>query len=384
MTDRLFTSAVLIADGLLRIEDGNHGEYRPRPHEFVEDGVAFIRAADMTSGVVDFQGAGRISSVARARIRKGIGQSGDVLLSHKGTVGRVAVVPMDAPEFVCSPQTTFWRSLDQARLDQRFLRCVLESQGVQRQLSVLMSKTDMAPYVSLTDQRTMLIPVPPISEQRAIADVLGALDDKIAANTRFAHIAGSLAEAEWLRAGRRTSETVPLREVATLNYGKALPAKRRVPGEVQVVGSGGVNGTHNEALVSEPGIVVGRKGTAGAVHWLDGPHFPIDTTYFVTPIGALTNHFLYYELKSMRLTEMNSDSAVPGLNREEAHAAPVRHPEQDSMRRFNEVVPVLFDSIAQVEVESEALATTRDALLPLLMSGKVTVKDAESVVEGVV
>mgnify|MGYP000968290973 CR=1 FL=1 len=95
--------------GVLLVEDGNHGEARPRADEFVDRGVAFIRAADMDNGRVVFETASKINSVARRRISKGIGAGGDVLLSHKGTVGKVAFVPDDAPEFVCSPQTTFWR-----------------------------------------------------------------------------------------------------------------------------------------------------------------------------------------------------------------------------------------------------------------------------------
>jgi type I restriction enzyme S subunit len=92
-------------DGILLVEDGNHGEYRPRAEEFVESGVAFIRAADMEAGRVLFQAASKINDIARKRITKGIGAPGDVLLSHKGTVGKLAVVPNDAPPFVCSPQT---------------------------------------------------------------------------------------------------------------------------------------------------------------------------------------------------------------------------------------------------------------------------------------
>ncbi len=87
----------LIAAASLRVEDGNHGNDRPRPNEFVESGVAFVRAADMTSGTIDFAGAGKIDQIARARVRKGIGAPNDVVLSHKGTVGRVAVAPASAP-----------------------------------------------------------------------------------------------------------------------------------------------------------------------------------------------------------------------------------------------------------------------------------------------
>src|SRR4051794_5263338 len=96
----------LQSDGLLLVEDGNHGEYRPRRDEFVPDGVAFIRAADIRDGSVDFEGCEHINASARARIRKGVGRSGDILLSHKGTVGKLARVNGDAPLFVCSPQTT--------------------------------------------------------------------------------------------------------------------------------------------------------------------------------------------------------------------------------------------------------------------------------------
>src|SRR5271166_2589637 len=110
---RTATVAELQRDGILLVEDGNHGEYRPRPDEFTDSDVAFIRAADMDVGRVLFESASKINEVARRRITKGIGAPGDILLSHKGTVGKVALVPDGAPSFVCSPQTTFWRTLNE-------------------------------------------------------------------------------------------------------------------------------------------------------------------------------------------------------------------------------------------------------------------------------
>ena len=59
-------------EGVLLVEDGNHGEYRPRPDEFVDAGVAFIRAADMDAGRVLFESAARINENARKRITKGM------------------------------------------------------------------------------------------------------------------------------------------------------------------------------------------------------------------------------------------------------------------------------------------------------------------------
>ncbi len=139
----------------------------------------------MDSGRVLFESAQRISENGRARIRKGIGEGGDVLLSHKGTVGKVAFVPLDAPQFVCSPQTTFWRVKDLQALDRRYLYYYLNSLDFRRQLDSRKGETDMADYVSLTTQRTLTVTIPPLPEQKAIASILGALDDKIELNRRM-------------------------------------------------------------------------------------------------------------------------------------------------------------------------------------------------------
>ena len=180
----LKTVSELQEQGILLVEDGNHGENRPRPNEFVDEGVKFIRAADMDGGRVLFEAAQCINAVARKRVRKGIGAAGDVLLSHKGTVGKVAFVPLDAPDFVCSPQTTFWRVTDESRLDRRYLYFYLQSRAFVEQLDARKGETDMAPYVSLTNQRTLNIILPPLPEQKAIARILGTLDDKIELNRR--------------------------------------------------------------------------------------------------------------------------------------------------------------------------------------------------------
>ena len=136
----------------------------------------------MDAGRILFEQADVINDVALARIRKGIGMPGDILFSHKGTVGKLALAPSDAPPFVCSPQTTFWRSLDSNKIDQRFLYEYLHSGEFSEQWRARKGETDMADYVSLSAQRQLVLSLPEIHTQRAIGAMLGALDDKIAAN----------------------------------------------------------------------------------------------------------------------------------------------------------------------------------------------------------
>jgi len=110
-------------------------------------------------------------------------------------------------------------------------------------------------------------------------------------------------------------------------YGKNLAARNRKPGSVPVYGSAGVVGSHDVPLVKGPGIVVGRKGTIGSVHWVDQDFFPIDTTYYVVPKNSdLQMQYVYYLLKTLPLSKMNTDVAVPGLNRNNALSLKVSIP----------------------------------------------------------
>lgn len=205
----------LEALGWLHVEDGNHGEQRPRQNEFGSGNTRFIRAADMDAGRILFDQADVINDAALARIRKGIGMPGDILFSHKGTVGKLALAPSDAPPFVCSPQTTFWRSLDSNKIDQRFLYEYLHSEEFSEQWRARKGETDMADYVSLSAQRQLVLNLPEIRTQRAVGAALGALDDKIAANHSMNSVLERVASAVF------TSWFVDFDPVAAKREGKA-------------------------------------------------------------------------------------------------------------------------------------------------------------------
>src|SRR5215510_7612908 len=83
-------------------------------------------------------------------------------------------------------------------------------------------------------------------------------------------------------------------EILSANYGKGLPEKRRLPGKIPVYGSNGVIGYHRKPLTEGPTIVVGRKGTVGAVHFSQEPCWPIDTTYFIEQFNGLHPGYLFY------------------------------------------------------------------------------------------
>ena len=161
----------------------------------------------------------------------------------------------------------------------------------------------------------------------------------------------------------------PLGDVAPLKYGKALKKDDRSPGPYPVYGSSGVVGTHNKALVSGPAIIVGRKGNVGSVYWSEDDCHPIDTVYFVD--SEKCNLHLYYAL--IHTPFINTDVAVPGLNRDFAHSRPLLIPESKILRLFGEIASPMHEQIVRFEKYIGVLADTRDLLLPRLMSGEIVV-----------
>ena len=109
-------------------------------------------------------------------------------------------------------------------------------------------------------------------------------------------------------------------DFSPFHYGKGLPESRRQLGNIPVYGSNGRVGWHNEALVKGPGVIIGRKGSVGTIHYSDRPFWPIDTTFYVLDDNTRDLRFTYYLLQTLSLERMNADSAVPGLNRNDVHA----------------------------------------------------------------
>jgi type I restriction enzyme S subunit len=186
----------LVADSKIFVEDGNHGENRPRQDEFCGQGVPFLRPPDLKDGRVDFGNCDRINENGFKRVRKGIGKPGDIILTHRATVGRIAITDGSAPSvFVTNPGTTIWRSLDPGFLDQRYLYFYMSSKIFQDRLFSEVGHTSTFDYVSLTQQRTLPLVIPDIRTQRDIAHILGILDDKIELNRKTNETLEAMAKA---------------------------------------------------------------------------------------------------------------------------------------------------------------------------------------------
>jgi type I restriction enzyme S subunit len=139
-------------------------------------------------------------------------------------------------------------------------------------------------------------------------------------------------------------------ELLTLEYGKGLAEQRRMQGTFPVVGSNGIVGYHNTAIVKGPGIVVGRKGTIGAVTWIDSDFWPIDTTYYVkTKKNDVCLRWLFYELVHLSLPRLSQADVVPGLKRESVHSLVVALPPLAEQQKIAEILGAVDSAIELVD-----------------------------------
>jgi type I restriction enzyme S subunit len=167
-----------------------------------------------------------------------------------------------------------------------------------------------------------------------------------------------------------------LREGVSINYGKGLKESVRKPGPVPVYGSNGVVGTHSKALTNGPTIVIGRKGTVGAVHFSAVPCWPIDTTYYIDNLAEVDISYLSDWLQTLSLGELDTSTAVPGLNRDDLYDQELllgpRLEQKRIAKRIDELRDIITSTGRRLNKSAASLKQLRQTILAAACSGKLT------------
>lgn len=136
-----------------------------------------------------------------------------------------------------------------------------------------------------------------------------------------------------------------LGEVVELKRGYDLPKRLREEGDVPIISSSGLSGTHNELKVDGPGVVTGRYGTIGELHWVDEDYWPLNTALYVRDFKGNDRKFIYYFLQTIDYFAYSDKAAVPGVNRNHLHKAEVRVPPIEEQRAIASILGALDDKI---------------------------------------
>lgn len=246
------------------------------------------------------------------------------------------------------------------------------------------------PIVSKSKFEQVELLVPPVRDQRAIAEILSAYDDLIENNRRRMTLLEQGAQElyrEWFVRLRFPGhehtrpmhgvpegwERAPFETGLVLQRGFDLPAQAREEGDVPIYGSTGINGFHTEAKVTGPGVVTGRSGTLGEVHYVPGPYWPLNTSLWVKDFKRVTPLFAVFLMREMDLRQFNGGVSVPTLDRKTVHKAEILIPPGNLLTSFDEFVAQSFEQTTALRLQAQKLRTARDLLLSRLLSGEIEV-----------
>ena len=408
-----------IADGCkYGFVDGPFGSNLPSSC-YKHKGIPVIRGCNLSIGKFRYidQGYCFVDNIVLDKLSRSTARKFDIIFTKKGTIGQIGIIPKNALYNLYLLSSNQMRlRVDISKADPYFVYYYLTQKNIIKKI-IRDSESTGVPKTNLAYFRSFPIKLPALSEQQAIAHILGTLDDKIELNRRQNATLEAMAQAifkDWfvdfgpvhakmegrqpegmsreiadLFPDRLDDEGKPegwewktLDSILELCYGKALKASERIPGKTPVYGSGGITGYHNQALVITPSIIVGRKGMIGSLYIEHRPFYPIDTVFYVKSDYSI--FFCYFILKQQKLKDMNTDAAVPGLNRNNVYRLVFSMPSNIVIEKFDAYIQNIYKKIYHNYSEISILISLRDTLLPKLISGELRVPDAEKMVADIV
>ncbi len=402
--------ADLLHDGMLEIGDG----YRAKNSEMGTSGLPFARAGNVNNGF-HFDNADILRKESVRLAGNKLSRPGDITFTSKGTFGRFAFVRQDTPPFVYSPQLCYWRVKREGVIERRFLYYWMQGADCMNQLNEVKGLTDMADYVSLTNQRRMWLSAPPLPLQHRIGDILSAYDDLIENNQRRIKILEEMARSlyrEWFIhfrfPGPDKVKMVPsslgsipqgwevkrVPECVDLNPRVIVPRDGKKPfvpmdclsNDSMLIsdiesrdGNSGAKFQKGDTLFARITPCL-ENGKTGFVQFLSDEQAVAcgSTEFIVLRSRTLTPEFVYLlarsdEFRNVAIKSMTGATGRQRVQEQCFNNFQIAQPPSALLERFSAIVTSSFRLVHKLHLQNQILRRTRDLLLPRLLSGQTSV-----------
>ena len=363
--------------------------------DYVAHGVPVIRGTNMGRVWVGGDFVFVTEKKTDRDLARNLAIPGDLVFTQRGTLGQVAEVPRgNFPRYVIS-QSQMRLRVDRRVAHPTFVRLACESPTFLKQVDDNAISTGV-PHINLGILGRLTIPQLALGEQQSIVEVLGALDDKIAANEKLVVNSETLARAEW-RVACDQGVWRPLSSMARFVNGKAFTKGASGAGRVVVriaeLNSGLGNSTvysdievANDNTARAGDLLFAWSGSPTAARWFRDEAIINQHIFKCIPLQGLSvavvNQALHSALDTFRGIAADKATTMGHIQRKHLDL-PVPVPPDDRLAAVAPRLDALWDAALATEQESETLIRTRDGLLPLLMSGRLRVKDVGRAIEGV-
>lgn len=379
---------------------GDLGTIYDGPHatpDRVTEGPYFLNIASLDNGRLDLSKSDHVTHDDFARwTRRVTPREGDLLFSYETRLGDAALMPPGIS--ACLGRRMALLRPDTSRVDPRFLLYLYLGPAMQRTIEQNTIHGATVNRIALSTIGRWPVKIPHLDEQRAIAEVLGALDDKIAVNNSSEHTIDHVISAHYQRAlGERDTTTRALLDEFDVEFGEPFsgalfttPGTGRPLIRIRDLGTfkpqiWTSESRPRETVVRPGDLLVGMDAEFRATIWLGSAGLLNQRVCRVRSHRG-GSAYVREALRSplAEIENYKSATTVIHLNKADLARSTFVMPEAESLARFEIIAEPLLGLRVSLAQERASLAATRDALLPPLMSGKLRVRDAERIVEEVV
>ncbi|MEL6830289.1 MAG: restriction endonuclease subunit S [Pseudomonadota bacterium] len=346
--------------------------------DYVPFGVPVIRGQNMRYPHVGGDWA-YVSEEKAKSLAANTAQSGDLVFTQRGTLGQVALIS-DAPfALYLVSQSQMKISLDMRVACPEFLLCFFSSGSGQKMILESAIQTGV-PHTNLGILKSYSVPLPPLPEQRAIAESLSDVDGWIAELEALVAKKRDLkqAAAQTLLTGHTRLpgfsgdwREVTLGDVLRVCHGRSQKGVEVESGSIPILGTGGRIGWAREPLHSGPSLLIGRKGTIDKPRYTDKPFWTVDTLFYTEFYEENVPKFFYYKALLIDWLRYNEASGVPSLSAKTIEKIEVKAPFLEEQAA---IATVLSDMDTEIEALEAQLAKTRDlktGMMQDLLTGRV-------------
>lgn len=342
---------------------------------------------------IDWESANRISNFSHNLLTSSRLAAGDLVTVRVGDPGVTAVISPELEGCNCA-------SMMIVRQHQSFISawlCYMMNSRLGRSQVEHVQYGTAQKQFNISDAINFLYPVPPLPEQRSIAQALSDVDTLIAAlnkiivkkrNIKTATMQQLLTGKKRLPGfvkgqGYRHTEVgvIPedwdvtkLKDTAPLQRGFDLPTSQLKKNDYPVVYSNGVMNHHLDFMVTGPGVITGRSGTIGNVHYVSKNYWPHNTALWITDFKGNDPKYIYYLYKSVNLEQFGTGYSVPTLNRNDVHDRAVAIPQVEEQRAIATVLSDMDAEIAALETRLTKTQAIKQGMMQALLTGRIRLK----------